>query len=181
MSLNGSSLGFGDFLGINTRREDHGGDREEESIEEDAPVESIYREIFEETHREVHPAIHQCRQSMQDVPMGLNLSWYRFASPINVMSQGMFEPSITHDGVSAEMVPLNINDSLWAWDDQPEPGGSTPSFIDMAWSVGATTKNSMSYSPSRVTNSPRYVAIPSTDPHPPYPNSLARASRKTMV
>jgi hypothetical protein len=179
MSLNGSSLGFGDFLGINTRREDHGGNREEESIEEDVPVESIYREVFEETHGEVHPAIHQWRQSMQEVPMGLNLSWYRFASPMNVMSQGMFEPSITHDGVSAEMDPLNIIDSLW--DDQPEPGGSTPSFIDMAWSVGATTKNSMSYSPNRATNSPRYVAIPSIDPHPFYTNLLARTSRKTMV
>jgi hypothetical protein len=181
MSLNGSSLGFGDFLSINTRREDHGGDREEESIEEDGPVESIYRENFEETHREVYPSIQQWRQSMQDIPMGLNLSWHRFASPMNVMSQGMFESSIIHDGVSAEMDPLNISDSLGARDDQPESGGSTPTFSDMARSVGATTKNSMSYSPNRVTKLPRYVAIPSTDPHPPYTNSLARASRKTTV
>jgi len=103
-----------------------------------------------------------------------------FTSPLNVMSQAMFEPSITHDSVSAAMDPLSINDSLWPWDaiDQTESGGSTP---DMAWSAGATTKNSMSYSPNRATNSPRYVATPPMDPHLPHTNSLVRASRKAMV
>jgi hypothetical protein len=105
-----------------------------------------------------------------------------FTSPMDVVSQALFEPSITHDGVSAAMDPLNINDSLWPWDaiDQPESGGSTPFPTDIAWSAGAT-KNSMNYSPNRATNSPRYVAIPPIDPHLPHTYSLARASRKAMV
>jgi hypothetical protein len=106
-----------------------------------------------------------------------------FTTPMDVMSQTMFEPSITHDGVSAAMDPLNINDSLWTWDaiDQPESGGSTPFSTDIAWSPGATTKNSMSYSPNRATNSPRYVAIHSIGPHLPHTYCFARASRKAMV
>ena len=47
-------------------------------------------------------------------------------------------------------------------------GGSTPYSTEMTWSAGATTKNSMSYSPNRATNSTRYVAIPSMDPHLPH-------------
>jgi hypothetical protein len=105
-----------------------------------------------------------------------------FASPMELMSQAMFEPVITH-GVSAPMDPLNIGDSLWAtWDsnDQPDSGESTPYSADMAWSAGPTTKNSMTYSPTRATNPPRYVAIPPMDPNLPHTNSLARASRKAM-
>lgn len=105
-----------------------------------------------------------------------------FTSPMNVVPQAMFEPSITHD-VSAAMDPLNINDSIWAWDtiDQPESGGSTPFPTDMAWSAGTTTKNSMSYSSNDTTNSPRYVAIHSMDPHLPHTYCFARGSRKAMV
>jgi hypothetical protein len=106
-----------------------------------------------------------------------------FTSPMDVMSQAMFEPSITHDGVSAAMDPLNTNDSLWTWDaiDQPESGGSTPFPTDIAWSAGATTKNPMNYSPNRATNSPRYVATHSMDPHLPHTYCFARASRKAMA
>ena len=103
-------------------------------------------------------------------------------SPMDIMSQAMLEASITHDGVSA-MDPLNINDSFWNWDtiDQPESGRTTPFSTEMTWSAGATTRNSMSYSPNRATNSPRYVAIPSMDLLPSSHNSFARASRKAMV
>jgi hypothetical protein len=106
-----------------------------------------------------------------------------FSSPMDIMSQAMFEPDITQDGVSATMDPLNINDSFSTWDaiDQPESGGSTPSSIDMTWSAGSITGSPMGYSPNRTTNSPRYVTIPSIDPHLSYTISLARASRKSMV
>ncbi len=107
-----------------------------------------------------------------------------FTSPMDVMSQTMFEPSLTHDGVSAAMDPLNINDSSWAqWDpiDQPESEGSTPYSSDMTWSASADTKNTMNYSPTHVTNSPRYVAIHSVDPHLPHTYCFARASRKAML
>jgi len=105
------------------------------------------------------------------------------SSPMDVISQAMFEPDITQDDVPAIMDPLNINDPFSTWDafDQPESGGSTPSSIDMTWSAGSTTKNSMDYSPNCTTNSPRYVTIPSIDSHLSYAISLARASRKPMV
>jgi hypothetical protein len=166
MSLNGSSLGFEDFLGINTRREDHGGDQEEESIEEDVPV-------GENGTTDSYGSVPMSRNSHGRVVSGMDArsfpidasgSWSAQDSNMGTILQrwiSTHEPSITYDGVSAAMDPLNISDSLWGWDaiDQPESEGSIPFSTDIAWSAGATTKDFMSYSPNRAINSPRYVAI----------------------
>jgi len=83
MSLNGSSLDPWDFLGISTVWEDDGIDREEESMKEDLPRESIYQEVSEEIHREACPAIYQWRQSRQVVPMDLNFTRSEYETPPN--------------------------------------------------------------------------------------------------
>jgi len=83
MSLNGSSLDPWDFLGISTVWEDDGIDREEESMKEDLPRESIYQEVSEEIHREACPAIYQWGQSRQVVPMDLNFTRSEYETPPN--------------------------------------------------------------------------------------------------
>jgi hypothetical protein len=105
-----------------------------------------------------------------------------FTSPMDVMPQAVLESSITHDDVSAAIDPMNINDSLWAWDEvgQPESGGSASFFPDMAWLTGVATKNPMNYSPNRAVNSLRYVATHSIDPYLLHTYHFARVSRMAM-
>lgn len=105
-----------------------------------------------------------------------------FTSPMDVMSHAMFDSSISQDGVSSALDPMNINDSLWApWDiDQPGSGVSTPYSTD-AWSATANAKKTANYSPNQ-TQSPRCVSIHSTD-SPTFLTHLcfARTNRKSIV
>jgi hypothetical protein len=93
-------------------------------------------------------------------------------SPMDPMSQAMFEPSVTHDGISTAMNPMDMNDSHWPqWDgidQQEESEGSTPYSSDINWSAGAATKHTISYPLKQATNSPRYVVIQSVDSYLPH-------------
>jgi hypothetical protein len=91
-----------------------------------------------------------------------------FTSPMDPMSQAMFEPSVTHDSISPAMNPMDMNDSPWPQWEREESEGSTPYSSDINWPAGAATKHTISYPSNHATNSPRYVVIQSVDSHLPH-------------
>lgn len=143
--------------------------------------ESKFIDEIDSSHGSYHngDAKSSSRRQSHMMPMVTGSSYQPFTSPEEVMltspmdpmSQAMFEPGVTHDGISSAMNPLDINDSVWPqWDamDHPEDSeGSTPYSSDIAWS-SATTKNLLNYSPNHTTNSTRYVVIHSVDPDLPH-------------
>lgn len=76
-------------------------------------------------------------------------------SPLDLMSQTMFEPSATHNGISSAMDPLDMNDSNWPHWDTDGSEDSTPYSSDTTWTSNTAPKNPMNYSPHHTTNSTR--------------------------
>lgn len=77
-----------------------------------------------------------------------------FTSPRDVMSQAFFEHSISQDGLSPTLDPLNMDNQQWTWDggnEQSGSGVSSPFSKDNAWSV----PNAPNYTTS--SQSQRYV------------------------
>jgi len=144
--------------------------------------ESKFLDDFDSAHGSYHngDAKISSRRQSHMMPMVTGSSYQAFTSPEEVMltspldsiSQTMFESSVPHDGIPPTMDPLDINGSLWpSWDpmDQQDGSeGSTPYSSDIAWSASTATKNPMNYSPTQTTNSSRYVVIRSMDPHLPH-------------
>jgi hypothetical protein len=93
-----------------------------------------------------------------------------FTSPMDVMPHAIYGSSNSQDGISSEMDPLNMHDSIWTWDgiDQPGSCGSTPTSTEFPWSPAATTKNTANYSPNQATHSLRCVSTHSTRPYLPH-------------
>lgn len=141
--------------------------------------ESKYIDEIDSTHGSYHngDAKGSSRRQSHMMPIVTGSSYpafkeVMFTSPMDPMSQVMFEPSVTHDGISPAMNPMDMNDSPWPqWDginQREESEGSTPYSSDINWPAGAATKHTINYLSNHATNSPRYVVIQSVDSHLPH-------------
>jgi hypothetical protein len=92
-----------------------------------------------------------------------------FTSPRDVTSEAFFEHSVSQDGLSPTLDPLDIDDQAWAWDggnDQSGSGVSSSFLKDNAWSVPNVPNYTTSF-PSR-----RYVLPILSHYTPPYIDSF---------